>query len=188
MRRARWAVVFPVVLAGLSLFGVVLGLPTFLGLSHALNGWLEPIYIATGYGAAGVEHHLSFGVELGLLITSAIVAIGGIALAYFFYVVNPSIPQNLARRTRPLFSLLANKYYVDELYNVLFVQPGLNLAHGMAQGVDKLLIDSVLVDGSAKKIGWLGQQLSRLQSGYVRHYALATFIGVLIVISYFFLR
>ncbi|MEW5958302.1 MAG: NADH-quinone oxidoreductase subunit L [Chloroflexota bacterium] len=175
-------------LAALALLGGLLGLPAFLGLPHALDGWLGPIYTAAGHGAAGVEPHLSFGVELGLMSTSALVAVAGIALAYFFYVVNPSIPQNLARRARPLFNLLANKYYIDELYNAVFVQPGLNLARGMAAGVDNLLIDSILVDGSAKSIGWLGRQLSRLQSGYLRHYALATFIGVLIVISYFFLR
>ncbi|GIK43700.1 MAG: NADH-quinone oxidoreductase subunit L [Chloroflexota bacterium] len=177
-----------VVLAVLSLFGGLLGLPTFLGLPHALEGWLEPVYAAAGHSAEGVEHHLSFGAELGLLSTSAVVAIAGIALAYFFYVVRPSIPQNLARSLRGLFSLLANKYYVDELYNAVFVKPALLLAEGFAVGCDKLLIDGVLVDGLARGIGWLGRQASYLQSGYLRHYALATFIGVLVLISYFFLR
>lgn len=177
-----------VVLAVLSLFGGLLGLPTFLGLPHALEGWLEPIYAAAGHAAEGVEPHLSFGVELGLLSTSAVVAIAGIALAYFFYVVRPSIPQNLARSMRPLFSLLANKYYVDELYNAVFVKPALLLAEGFAVGCDKLVIDGVLVDGLARGVGWLGRQASYLQSGYLRHYALATFVGVLVLISYFFLR
>jgi NADH-quinone oxidoreductase subunit L len=177
-----------VVLAVLSLFGGLLGLPTFLGLPHALEGWLEPIYAAAGHAAEGVAPHLSFGTELGLLSTSAVVAIAGIALAYFFYVVRPSIPQNLARRMRSIFSLLANKYYVDELYNAVFVKPALLLAEGFAVGCDKLLIDGVLVDGLARGVGWLGRQASYLQSGYLRHYALATFIGVLVLISYFFLR
>lgn len=176
------------VLAVLALLGGVLGLPTFLGLPHALDGWLEPIYAAAGHSAEGVEHHLSFGAEVGLMSTSGVVAIVGIALAYFFYVLRPAIPQNLARSTRPIFSLLANKYYVDELYNAVFVKPALLLAEGLAVGCDKLLIDGVLVDGLASGVGWLGRQFSRLQSGYLRHYALATFIGVLIMISYFFLR
>ncbi|MCL4301069.1 MAG: NADH-quinone oxidoreductase subunit L [Anaerolineae bacterium] len=177
-----------VVLAVLSLFGGLLGLPTFLGLPHALEGWLEPVYAAAGHAAEGVEHHLAFGTEVGLLTTSAVVAIAGLALAYFFYVVRPSIPQNLARSLRPLFSLLANKYYVDELYNAVFVKPALLLAEGFAVGCDKLLIDGVLVDGLARGVGWLGRQASSLQSGYLRHYALATFVGVLVLISYFFLR
>jgi NADH-quinone oxidoreductase subunit L len=177
-----------VVLAALALFGGLLGLPAFLGLPHALDGWLESIYAGLGHGAEAAEHHLSFAVEIGLLSTSAVVAVVGIALAYLFYVVNPAIPQNLARRTRPLFNLLVNKYYVDELYTALFVNPGLKLAQAMAQGIDALLIDSVLVDGLARGVGRLGQQASRLQTGYLRHYALGTFIGVLVVISYFFLR
>ena len=175
-----------IVLAILSLLGGLLGLPVFLGLPHVLKNWLEPVYAALEHGAA--EHHLALSVELALFAASAVVSIAGIGLAYFFYVVRPSIPQDLTRRTRPVFSLLANKYYVDELYDVVFVRPGLTLARNMAEGIDKLLIDNILVDGLARVIGWAGQWLSYLQSGYLRHYALATFIGVLIVISYFFLR
>lgn len=184
-----------VVLAILALFGGLLGLPSALlqelGLNvpHALENWLEPIYTAAeSVVAAGGELHLSLGTELGLLSTSAVVAISGLALAYFFYIARPSWPQNLARQTRPLFNLLANKYYVDELYHLLFVKPGLNLARATSSGIDTLLIDALLVDGLARLIGRLGQQLSRLQSGYLGHYALATFIGVLIMVIYFFSR
>jgi NADH-quinone oxidoreductase subunit L len=175
-----------IVLAILAIFGGVLGLPTFLGLPHVLTGWLEPIYAVTGH--AEEAHHLSFETELGLLSASAVVAIAGITLAYFFYMARPSVPQNLARSTRALFSLLANKYKVDELYNFLFVKTGLNLAGSMSKDVDMALIDATLVDGSAWFIGQFGRGLSRLQSGYVGHYALAMFIGMLIMISYFFLR
>jgi NADH-quinone oxidoreductase subunit L len=177
-----------IVLAILALLGGLLGLPTFLGLPHWLDGWLEPIYAyGTAEHAGAAEAHLSIGTEMALLSTSAVVAIVGIALAFFFYVARPSIPQSLARSARPIFSLLANKYYVDELYQAVFVKPAVMLADGFAIGCDKLLIDGVLVDGTAKAVGWVGQQLSHLQSGYLRHYALATFIGVLVVISYFFL-
>jgi NADH-quinone oxidoreductase subunit L len=89
---------------------------------------------------------------------------------------------------RPLFSLLANKYWVDEIYDAIFVRSGLNLARGLSQGVDKLLIDRTLVDGTAGLVRQLGGWLSRLQDGYTGHYALATFIGVVIIVSYFFLR
>jgi NADH-quinone oxidoreductase subunit L len=177
-----------VVLAILTLLGGLLGLPTFLGLPHALDSWLEPIYAVAAHSAEGAEPHLSFGAELGLLLTSAVVAIAGIALAYFFYLLRPSIPQNLARSFRPIYNLLANKYYIDEIYNTVFVKPALLLAEGFAVGCDKLLIDGIFVDGLARAVGWVGQHLSYLQSGYLRHYALATFIGVLVMISYFFLR
>jgi NADH-quinone oxidoreductase subunit L len=174
-----------IVLAILALFGGLLGLPTWLSLPHILEGSLEPVYENLHHGA---EHHLTFFVEAVLMTTSGLIAIGGIALAYFFYIVNPAIPQNIARSTRGLFSLLANKYWVDELYDAIFVQPGLKLADTMAKGIDKLFIDNVLVDGSAQMVGRLGRAVSRLQDGYIGHYALATFIGVLIIVSYFFLR
>ncbi|MEM7034757.1 MAG: NADH-quinone oxidoreductase subunit L [Chloroflexota bacterium] len=173
-----------VVLAVLSLFGGLLGLPVFLGFTHVLEGWLEPVFHHLHHH----EHHLSFNTEIILLSTSALVAIGGIVVAYIFYIMRPSIPQNLARSMRPLFSLLVNKYYVDEIYDALFVQTGQNLAKAMYAGVDKLVIDAGLIDGSAKSVGRLGRWFGTLQSGYLRHYALATFVGVLVMISYFFLR
>jgi NADH-quinone oxidoreductase subunit L len=174
-------------LAALAIFGGLLGLPGFIGPFHALAGWLEAIYGAAEHGLA--EPHLALSVEIMLLLVSSLVAIGGIFVAYLFYIWRPTIPQALARHTRPLFALLANKYYVDEkIYGPLIVQPARKLAEAMANGIDKFLIDGILVDGSAKVIGWFGRQTGSLQSGYLRHYVLATFIGVLFVIGYFFLQ
>ncbi len=102
--------------------------------------------------------------------------------------MRPSLPRHLARRARPVFSVLANKYYVDEFYQVVFVKTGLRLARTMATDIDHLLIDAGLVDGTARLIGRLGERLSHLQSGKIRDYALYTFIGALVVIAYFFLR
>jgi NADH-quinone oxidoreductase subunit L len=174
--------------------GLILGLPApilnqlGLGAPHLLDDWLQPIYADAGaHGAEEAAHHLSLGTELGLMATSAIVAVLSIGLAYFFYVKNPAIPQNTARNLRPIFNLLANKYYVDEIYDLLFVKTGRALADAMSKGVDKLLIDANLVDGTARVIGWLGRAVSYLESGYIHHYALATFIGALAVIGYFFL-
>jgi NADH-quinone oxidoreductase subunit L len=194
---SRWPITFAlIVLAILAALGGLLGLPTELfhelfgaDVPNAMDGWLESGYTAVEHAAAVTEHHLSLMVELILFSTSAVVAIGGIFLAWLFYVARPSIPRMLARSLRPVFVLLANKYYVDEkIYHPLFVKPAFNLAEAMAKGVDNVLIDSILVDGSARVVGWWGRLLGSLQSGYLRHYVMATFIGVLVVISYFFLR
>jgi NADH-quinone oxidoreductase subunit L len=168
------------------LLGGALGLPTFLGLPNALEKWLEPIYLTGEHAAAASP--LPFGGELSLLLTSTGVALGGLVLAYLFYVVRPDLPRRLAVGLRPVFVVLVNKYYLDEIYAFLFVKPGLNLAEAMAKGVDNLLIDGVMVDGSARLVGWWGRLVSYLQSGYLRHYALATFIGVLVLVGYFFLK
>jgi NADH-quinone oxidoreductase subunit L len=184
-----WPMTLPlVVLAILAVLGGLLGLPGFWGALRVMSGWLEPVYETAGPGVEA-EHHLTLVVEVILLLTSSLVAIGGIVVAYIFYRRRPDIPQSLARNTRPVFALLANKYYVDEkIYDPFIVQPARKLAEAMAKGIDKFLIDSILVDGSAKLIGWLGRRISYLQSGYLRHYLLATFIGVLFVVGYFFLQ
>lgn len=180
-----------IILAVLSLFGGLLGLPYVLlhemgiDVPHLLDNWLEPIYHVGAHGAE--EHHLPFATEITLFLTSSVVAVGGIALAYYFYIVNPAIPQNLSRSARGLFETLVNKYYVDEIYQLLFVDSGKNLARSMAEGIDRLVIDKGMVDGTARVVGWFGQGMSYLQSGYLRHYALATFIGVLVMVGYFFL-
>jgi len=187
----RSAVTVPLwILAALATFGGLLGLPApilnelGIPIPHLLDNWLKPVLEI----AHGEAHHLSFMTEVVLLLTSSVVAIGSVGLAYFFYVVNPEIPKNLARTTRPLFAVLANKYYVDEIYNSIIVQPALNLSKTMAQGVDMVIIDKGIVDGVAKVIGMIGGLLGDLQSGYIRHYALATFIGALLMVGYFFFR
>ena len=177
-----------IVLAILSIFGGLLGLPLIFGLPHALERWLEPIYEIANELHIAHEAHLSIPLEITLLVVSSLVAIGGLVVAYIFYIAKPTIPQKLAQSTRQLFRLLANAYWIDDVYNWAFVKPSLRIADAFSVGVDKLLIDNVLVDGMANGFGWLGKQLSKTQDGYIGHYALGTFIGVLIIVSYFFLR
>jgi len=183
---SRGVMTWPLILlAVLALFGGVLGLPPVLSANHALEGWLGPVF--AGPGMAEAAHGLSAGLEWGLLGTSSLIALLGIGLAYWFYVANPEVPAALATRFKPIFKLLINKYYVDDLYDALFVKPGKALARFCAQGIDVAAIDGV-IDGGARLIAQGGALLGRLQSGYIRHYALAMFVGVIVLVSYFFLR
>jgi NADH-quinone oxidoreductase subunit L len=177
-----------IVLAVLSLLGGIMGLPKIIGFPHFLEEWLKPVLVTVGEHVAENEEHLPVATEWVLLSTSALVSIIGIGLAYFFYLARPAIPQNLARSMRGLYTMLINKYWVDEIYDLVFVQTGINLAKALANGVDKLIIDNILVDGTAKAVAQVGRLFSKLQSGYMTNYALATFIGVLILITYFSLR
>ena len=176
-----------ILLAVLALFGGVIGLPPILGVDHALEKALQPVFVALEVGEKPAAHALSIGQEWGLLGVSSAIALLGIGLAYWFYVVNPAIPARLALRFKSVFKLLVNKYYVDELYDALFVEPGKALARFLAQGIDKAVIDGV-IDGGARLIAEGGALLGRLQSGYIRSYALAMFLGVIVIVSYFFLR
>jgi NADH-quinone oxidoreductase subunit L len=186
---SRGVMTWPLVLlAVLALFGGLLGLSPVLGVDHALEGWLDSVFADLEIvGAEAIHHGLSLALEWGLLGVSSVVALLGIGLAYWFYVANPDIPAGLALRFKPLFKLLANKYFVDDLYDVLFVRPGKALARFLAQGVDKAAIDGI-IDGGARLIARGGALLGRLQSGYIRHYALAMFLGAIVIVAYFFLR
>jgi NADH-quinone oxidoreductase subunit L len=138
-------------------------------------------------GTEVAHRGLSLGLEWGLLIASSLIALAGIGLAYWFYIANPQMPAGLAVSFKPAFKLLVNKYYVDEAYDRVFVRPGLVLARFLAQGIDKGIIDGI-IDGGAWLIVQGGALLGRLQSGYIRHYALAMFLGAVVVVAYFFLR
>jgi NADH-quinone oxidoreductase subunit L len=175
-----------ILLAVLALFGGALGLPAIFRLDNLIEEWLHPVFTAfeiTGGEAA----HLSIGLEVGLLSASSIIALLGIGLALWFYIANPDVPANLAVRFKSAFRVLANKYYVDELYDAVFVKPGWAVARFFADGIDKSVIDGV-IDGGARLVVQAGGLLARLQSGYIRHYALAMFIAVIAVVAYFFLQ
>jgi NADH-quinone oxidoreductase subunit L len=176
------------ILAVLALLGGLLGLPPVLGVTHALEEWLHPSFVDLEMLGTEVAHRgLSLGLEWGLLIASSLIALAGIGLAYWFYIANPQMPAGLAVSFKPAFKLLVNKYYVDEAYDRVFVRPGLVLARFLAQGIDKGIIDGI-IDGGAWLIVQGGALLGRLQSGYIRHYALAMFLGAVVVVAYFFLR
>jgi NADH-quinone oxidoreductase subunit L len=168
-----------ILLAALAVVGGLLGLPSVLGIGQALDGWLHPVF------ADGPSPSLR--VEWVLLGISGVVALLGIGIAYWFYVARPDIPGRLAVTFKPVFKLLVNKYYVDDAYDFLFVKPGKRLAHFLEEGIDKTVIDGA-VDGGARLVGQSGGWLVRLQTGYVRHYTLAMFVGAIIVVAYFLMR
>jgi NADH-quinone oxidoreductase subunit L len=175
-----------ILLAVLALFGGVLGLPAIFPLDHLVESWLHPVFTAFQI-AGGEAAHLSIGLEAGLLTASSVIALLGIGLAYWFYVANRDVPANLAVRFKLAFKVLANKYYVDELYDAVLVRPGWALARFFARGIDRVVIDGI-IDGGARLIAQGGALLARLQSGYIRHYALAMFLAAIVIVAYFFLQ
>ena len=176
-----------IILAFFSLFGGLVGLPEVLRVDHLVEEWLHPVFTAFETGAGGAAHGLSVGLEWGLLSASSVIAFIGIGVAYWFYVANLEIPADLAVRFKSAFRVLVNKYYVDEAYDAVFVKPGRALARFCAQLVDVVVIDGI-IDGGARLIAEGGALLGRLQSGYIRHYALGMFIGAIVIVAYFFLR
>ncbi|MBV9590034.1 MAG: NADH-quinone oxidoreductase subunit L [Hyphomicrobiales bacterium] len=111
----------------------------------------------------------------------------GSALAYWFYVVNPSLPARLAAANPILYRFLLNKWYFDEIYDFLFVRPSLALARFFWKEGDGRLIDGFGPDGVSARVIDVARGAVRLQSGYLYHYAFAMLIGVALFVTYFIL-
>jgi len=150
--------------------------------------------------------------ELLMAVISVAIAVSGIALAYQMYLRRPGMAERLAVRFRGVYALLLNKYWVDELYNAVFVDFGKRLCGGLwsvdAKGVDGAVngtsaltvlmsrvsaaFDFSFVDGLVNKIADLiqggSQTFRRIQTGVLQNYLLAMAMGIFVIVSlyYFF--
>jgi len=114
--------------------------------------------------------------NLNLMLLSSGVALLGIALAYLLYVVQPSLPGQLARSLGVLYQLSRDKFYLDELYHIVFVLPLQGLAQLLAT-LDRHGVDATL-RAAATAPHWLGQVFRPMQNGLVQFYALAMVLGL----------
>jgi NADH-quinone oxidoreductase subunit L len=110
----------------------------------------------------------------------------GIALAYWFYIANPALPVGLAARFAPIYRFLLNKWYFDELYDVLFVRPAFWLANEFWKVGDATLIDGV-PNGLASLAEGGSVQVVRIQTGSIAVYAFTMLIGLVVMVSLFLL-
>ena len=102
------------------------------------------------------------------------------------YIGNPLLPVRLAESFGPLYRFLLNKWYFDELYNVIFVQPALRLARLFWQVGDVTIIDGV-PNGLAELTTDGSKQVVRIQTGSLAVYAFAMLIGVVVLVGIFML-
>jgi NADH-quinone oxidoreductase subunit L len=112
----------------------------------------------------------------------------GVLTAWFLYIKRPDLPAKIASMFAPLYTLLANKFYFDEVYQAVFARGGRRLGSVLWRAGDVALIDGVLVDGSAHAIRWFSGVLRRIQSGYLYHYAFAMIIGLSAMLAWYVLR
>jgi len=122
----------------------------------------------------------------GIMLLATLMGLGGIATAYLAYVKSPGLPQQLAEQWRNIYALSLNKWYVDELYDRLFVRPTVALANGLWRIVDVEVIDA-MVNGVASATVLWGRALRLVQSGEVQHYALAMALGAVVILGMYLL-
>jgi len=112
-------------------------------------------------------------------------ALSGVVLAYYMYMVNPALPAAIKRNAQPVFTLLENKYYMDWFNENVLARGTRALGMGLWKGGDEKFIDGALVNGSWRLVGWVSGMVRRLQSGYIYHYAFGMIIGVFVLMTYF---
>jgi NADH-quinone oxidoreductase subunit L len=172
--------------------------------------WLFPVFSSAAVHEAAEEAHQSVGLEWLLMGVSVLIAVIGISTAYMMYIRRPDFPDALGARMPRFHKTLLNKWYLDEIYDFLFV-------NGLAKGGGKVLgvFDRNVVDGAVNGAGWITRLSSRLsmwwdtwvidgavrlssflvkvmsypvrilQTGQVQSYALFIVVGAMVLFGYY---
>ncbi|TFW10014.1 NADH-quinone oxidoreductase subunit L [Oxalobacteraceae bacterium OM1] len=135
-----------------------------------------------------MTHEFHGAVAMGLhAFTSMpfILALAGVVAAYYCYMVNPKVPAWFYSHFKGIYTILDNKYYMDKINDVVFARGARVLGGGLWNAGDRALIDGLIVNGSAKVVGWFSTIIRHLQSGYIYHYAFVMILGVLAFLIWF---
>ena len=199
-----------VVLAIGSVLAGYVGVPHALWGHNLIEGFLEPAFEAhqtvgaaetpaaapsaeaeavslTGQGEAAHEASVpgDIATERMLMAISTGIALAGIGIAMFFWLRRPAAAAALERQFSGVHRLLLNKYYLDEIYNAVIVQPIKQLSAGaLWKGMDAGLIDGT-VNGVGTGVESFSTSLRRLQTGSVRTYAASLFCGAVLILGWY---
>jgi NADH-quinone oxidoreductase subunit L len=143
--------------------------------------WNGSIFVLPEHEVLEEAHHVPFLVK----ILPIVVGLIGIGLAYLMYIRMPELPARLAGAMNGLYQFLYNKWYFDELYDFLFVEPAKRIGYRFWQTGDVTVIDGIGPDGVAARVLDVTRQAVRLQTGYLYHYAFAMLIGVAALVTWY---
>ena len=205
------------ILAILAIIAGIFGIPHVLQVGPLrafraihLEHFLEPAIYKIPFAPPHETVHASASLELGLMALSVIIALIGIVVAYFLYIKRPELPARITEGLGDIYTLVYNKYFVDEIYMALVVRPLLAFADFLAW-FDRTIIDGVvngsamltrltsqligrfdqgvvdgLVNGAARGVGQVGATLRRTQSGLVQNYVLGALALALVFLTFYF--
>jgi NADH-quinone oxidoreductase subunit L len=163
-----------------AMFAGVLGASAFVGEDMA-QFWRKSILLLGSHDAMRAAHEVALPISW----LPTLVALAGIALAYLMYMFAPGLAPWLAGRFRGVYLFLLRKWYFDELYDFLFVNPAFRIGRALWHGGDGALIDGVGPDGVAAASRVIARRVIALQSGYLYHYAFAMLIGVALFVTWY---
>lgn len=175
------------VLAVLSVFGGFLGVPYALGghsIPNLLEHWLEPIFAKSQEIMHRPEVHEVHSIEYILMLTSLLVAGTGIFIAYRMYKKESNKPNELATSMKGLYNTLWNKYYLDELYHMVFVNTFFALSNSFLWKVFDVKVVDGAVNGTARLVEVSAQNLRKIQSGVAQNYAVMMLAGIAAILGF----
>ncbi len=182
-----WVVTLPLVL--LAIPSVLIGYftiePMLFGgffkdaifVNHEAHGAMEELKEGF-HGALAMAIH-------GLTTAPFWLALSGVVVSWYMYMINPALPAGIKARVMPLYKLLENKYYLDWINENILARGARALGTGLWKGGDQAVIDGALVNGSWKLVQRIAAVVRTLQTGYIYHYALVMILGVFALMSYF---
>jgi NADH-quinone oxidoreductase subunit L len=196
VHESPWVITLPlVVLAFLAVVGGWVGVPHVIGnifghIPNHLEHFLEPVFghAQETYHIA-VREHLAHatGVEWGLMGLSVLIAFTGIGIALFMYLKNPELPARFTQKFSQLHRIVYNKWYVDEAYDVLFVNSTKKLGTFLWKGFDVHVVDGI-VNGLAKIVNVFSSALRYTQTGLFQNYALTMVFGTVVIVAIYILN
>jgi NADH-quinone oxidoreductase subunit L len=113
-----------------------------------------------------------------------VLALAGVVLAWYFYVINPSIPAAIQARFQGLHRLLENKYYLDRINEVVFAGGSRLIGRILWKRGDQELIDGLAVNGTARFVGAVADVIRGVQTGRINTYAITMIVGVALLLLY----
>ncbi|MGA1846408.1 NADH-quinone oxidoreductase subunit L [Deferribacter abyssi] len=175
-----WQMTFPLILlAIMSVAAGFFGFPPEHGFIHK---FLEPVLVPENLHIP----HISTGTSYFLMILSVVVAAAGIFVSYLYYVKIPELPAKTVSTFRPIHKFFYNKWYFDELYDVLFVQPIIMISKFLWKGFDANFIDFIV-----NAFGWVAQFLGRffriIQTGRIQTYIFTFVLGLILLLTIFYM-
>jgi NADH-quinone oxidoreductase subunit L len=181
-----WVVTLPLVL--LAIPSLAIGFLT-----------IEPMVYGDWFGGAIVksetlermheEFHGAWPMVLHAFTTPVLwIALAGVATAWFLYIRRPDLPAVIKARSGVLATILERKYGFDDFNDWFFAGGARRLGTALWKWGDRNLIDGVMVNGTAKLIGWFAGVSRRLQTGYIYHYAFTMILGVFAILTWFWLQ
>jgi NADH-quinone oxidoreductase subunit L len=184
VHESPWVMIGPLLGLGAgAVFAGMFGKHLFIGEGRE-SFWRDAILVLPGHDSIAGAEHIPFLASIMPLVAGLL----GILIAYYAYIRWPEFPALVVARFRALYLFLLNKWYFDELYDLLFVRTAMALGFGLWKKGDGAVIDGLGPDGISARTLDMSVITSRLQTGYLYHYAFVMLIGVVGLVSWYLLR